>query len=108
MVDKKTQTSSKSLDQTKKRKKNASLEMGVYIARLHKKTDNKTRLSMKSLVTINEMVLGFLRDLSRVMRELKQKTKTTTISINDVKAAIRLIAGDGELSKHCIMEGSKA
>merc|ERR1711956_20951 len=81
---------------------------GPYIARIQKRADSKTRLSLKALQTIDSMVSHLVQDVSSIIGELNRKTKNKTMAVNDVKAALKLVCGDGELSKHCIMEGSKA
>ena len=98
--------------ETKTKKKTSSkkvkLNFGIYLHRLQKKTDSKTRLSMKALTTVDGMLTQLVNEMSTVIGELNRKTKKQTMSIEDVKAAIKLKCQDGELAKHCIMEGSKA
>ena len=95
-------------EKKKKTGKKVKLNFGTYIHRLQKKADSKTRLSMKALGTIDHMVTNLVTEMAVIIGELNRKTKKQTMSLEDVKAAIKLKCQDGELAKHCVMEGSKA
>merc|ERR1712243_428285 len=102
---KKSQTQSTT---TKKSTKKFKTNFGIYISRIQKKADTKVRISVKALQTVDGMITNLIEDFGTIIGELKRKTKSSTLSPKDIKAAIKLKCQDGELAKHCIKEGGNA
>ena len=107
-----TQTQNKAPAKAKLEKKTSGKKVktnfGRYIAKIQKKADSKIHISVKAIQTIDGMVTELVNSISEIIGELHRKNKKNTLSVEDVKAALKLKCDDGELSKHCIMEGSKA
>merc|ERR1711963_63277 len=107
---KSTQTSQKDTEKKVKKvsSKKLKLHFGAYIPRIQKKVDSSTRLSLKALVTMDGITNEVMLKLSEIMSELVRKVGKKTVQESDVKAAIKLLCHDGEISKHMVVEGSKA
>ena len=106
-----TQTTNKDIKEDTKKprtKKKAKHPFLKYIALMQKRSDSKVRISTKAAITMEGMLIDLLSSFSDIIGELNRKNKKQTMTVSDVKAAIKLKCEDGELAKHCIMEGSKA
>ena len=55
--------------------KKLKLNFGPYIARIQKRADSKTRLSLKAIQSIDGMITNLLQEFSEIIGELNRKTK---------------------------------
>merc|ERR1712232_169398 len=80
---------------------------GSYISKIMKQVNSEMKLGRSALNVIDSIIFETFLQFSDVMVSLKAKEKAKTLSTKDVQAAVKLIC-NGELQKHCLMEGAKA
>ena len=95
-------------DKKKRIGKKVKTYFGSAIPRIQKRINSDMRMSTKALITIDGILTELISKSCEVLNELTRKSGRKTVVDNDVKAAVKLMCNDGELSKHIILEGSKA
>jgi len=91
----------------KRRARRNANRFDSYIYKVLKQVHPDSGISQKSMIIMNNLVEDVFERICVEAARLARANKKATITAREIQTAVRLIL-PGELSKHAVVEGSKA